>query len=115
MQLCGVTISVPSLIGWRESNPFDDRAIAFIGMKEVVSRIQLNLEQKRRMLPITGFEKCEGLFGVPELGVEQSQCDGRDITWLRLALKVIELPLNDCFLSAPPEGVFDSGCGIRVA
>src|SRR5271154_1190911 len=75
--------SVLSLIGWRESNPFDDRAIAFIGMKEVVSRIQLNAEQKWRMLPITGFEKCEGLFRVSELGVEQSQCDRRDITGLR--------------------------------
>ena len=47
----------PSLKGWGESNPFDDRAIAFIGMKEVVSGIQLNPEQKRRVLTETLFKK----------------------------------------------------------
>src|ERR1700685_778758 len=47
----------PSLKGWGESNPFDDRAIAFIGMKEVVSRIQLNPEQKRRVFTETLFKK----------------------------------------------------------
>ena len=52
-----VTTGVLILIGWRESNPFDDRTIAFIGMKEVVSRIQLNPEQKRRVFTETLFKK----------------------------------------------------------
>ena len=57
LKVIQVSTSVPGLIGWRESDPFDDRTIAPIGVKEVVSRIQLNPEQKRRVFTEALFKK----------------------------------------------------------
>jgi len=73
-------------------------------VEEIERRFVLHIEERRRMVAVSFFEKRESFFVLAESGIQAGPFDGRMVTLGGVSLEIAQFAAEYRFVASLPEG-----------